>query len=91
MAAVNDLLITSVLPLLALSDTYQLVSRATLWDSITHMTRERENWDKSADFLMETERRAFFKKFSLGDNVILIRPGPDKGRAQRGRRTAGGA
>ena len=27
-----------------------------------------------------TNIRAFFKKFSLGDNVILIRPGPDNGR-----------
>ena len=30
--------------------------------------------------------RAFFKKFSLGDNVILIRPGPDNGRTKCGGR-----
>ena len=37
-----------------------------------------------------SQSRAFFKKFSLGDNVILIRSGPDNGRTSCGRRTAGG-
>ena len=31
-------------------------------------------------FIWPKGNRAFFKKFSLGDNVILIRPGPDNGR-----------